>query len=159
MKHFFYLNKTIQNNYSRAVLIHQIESNLYKRSGEEVTNFKTKLPDIHSDLAIQTLKDPYNFDFLDIRTRHDEKELEDALMQNMTSFLLELGQGFSFLGKQYKLTVGKSDFKIDLLFYHVKLYCYVVVELKTTDFKPEFAGKLNFYISAIDGELKLRELR
>ncbi|MCK9373152.1 MAG: PDDEXK nuclease domain-containing protein [Sulfuricurvum sp.] len=150
----FYLYQTIQNNYSRAVLIHEIESGLYERQGKAITNFETKLPDIHSDLAMQTLKDPYNFDFLDIRSRHDEKELEDALMENMTKFLLELGQGFSFVGRQYKLNVGGSEFKIDLLFYHVKLYCYVVVELKVSDFKPEFAGKLNFYVSAVDGEIK-----
>jgi len=150
----FYVNATIKNNFSRAVLLHQIESDLYNRSGKAITNFASKLPEIHSDLAIEILKDPYNFDFLDIRQRHDEKELEDALMQNMTKFLLELGQGFSFLGRQYKLTVGESEFKIDLLFYHVKLHCYVVVELKTGDFKPEYAGKLNFYISAVDGEIK-----
>lgn len=150
----FYLHQTIQNNYSRAVLIHEIESGLYERQGKAISNFETKLPDIHSDLAIQTLKDPYTFDFLEIRARHDEKELEDALMENMTKFLLELGQGFSFVGRQYKLNVGGSEFKIDLLFYHVKLYCYVVVELKVSDFKPEFAGKLNFYVSAVDGEIK-----
>lgn len=150
----FYVNETIKNNYSRAVLLHQIASDLYSRSGKAITNFASKLPEIHSDLAIQMLKDPYNFDFLDIRQRHDERELEDALMENMTKFLLELGQGFSFLGRQYKLVVGESEFKIDLLFYHVKLHCYVVVELKTGDFKPEYAGKLNFYISAVDGEIK-----
>lgn len=150
----FYVNATVQNNYSRAVLLHQIEGDLYARSGKAITNFASKLPEIHSDLAIQMLKDPYNFDFLDIRQRHDERELEDALMENLTKFLLELGQGFSFLGRQYKLEVAKSEFKIDLLFYHVKLHCYVVVELKTGDFKPEYAGKLNFYISAVDGEIK-----
>jgi len=150
----FYVNKTIENNYSRAVLVHQIESNLYQRTGKAITNFENKLPSIDSDLAIQTLKDPYCFDFLNITEKHNEKELEDALMDNMTSFLLELGQGFSFVGRQYKLDVGGSEFKIDLLFYHTKLYCYVVVELKAVDFKPEFAGKLNFYASAIDGEIK-----
>jgi len=150
----FYVNKTIENNYSRAVLVHQIESNLYQRTGKAITNFENKLPSIDSDLAIQTLKDPYCFDFLNITEKHNEKELEDALMDNMTSFLLELGQGFSFVGRQYKLDVGGSEFKIDLLFYHIKLYCYVVVELKAVDFKPEFAGKLNFYASAIDGEIK-----
>jgi len=153
-KAIFYIQKTVQNNYSRAALIHQIESDLYERSGKAVTNFTSKLPSPQSDLANQITKDPYNFDFLDIRQRHDERELEDALMQNMTKFLLELGQGFSFLGRQYKLEVAKNEFKIDLLFYHVKLHCYVVVELKTGDFKPEYAGKLNFYISAVDGEIK-----
>ena len=153
----FYVNTTIQNNYSRAVLIQEIQKNLYARDGKAVSNFESKLPKIHSQLAQETLKDPYNFDFLNLRTLHDERELEDALMENMTKFLLELGQGFSFLGRQYKLVVDKRDFKMDLLFYHVKLHCYVVVELKTKDFKPEYAGKLNFYISAVDGELKSKE--
>ena len=150
----FYVNKTIEHNYSRAVLIHQMEIGLYKRIGGAITNFSNRLPVISSDLANETLKDPYIFDFLNIREKHDELELEDALMDNMTHFLLELGQGFSFVGRQYRLEVGESEFKIDLLFYHVKLYCYVVVELKVVDFKPEFAGKLNFYVSAVDGEVK-----
>jgi predicted nuclease of restriction endonuclease-like (RecB) superfamily len=150
----FYLNKTIENNYSRAVLIHQIQTNLYNRSSKSISNFETKLPSIQSDLAIQTLKDPYCFDFLSLTQQHNEKELEDALIENMTKFLLELGQGFSFVGRQYRLDIEGNEFKIDLLFYHLKLYCYVVVELKATDFKPEYAGKLNFYTSAIDGEIK-----
>ena len=150
----FYVNKTIENNYSRAVLIHQIETNLYSRSGKPISNFETKLPSIQSDLAIQILKDPYCFDFLNLTQQHNKKELEDALMENMTKFLLELGQGFSFVGRQYRLDIKGDEFKIDLLFYHLKLYCYVVVELKATDFKPEFVGKLNFYTSVIDGEIK-----
>ena len=107
-----------------------------------------------SDLAKQTLKDPYNFDFLVLREKHDEKELEDALINHVTKFLLELGTGFSYIGRQYRLEVGGDEFFIDLLFYHVRLHCYVVVELKTVKFKPEFAGKLNFYVSAVDGILK-----
>lgn len=150
----FYVRKTIENNWSRAVLTHQIESGLYQRDGKAITNFEATLPAPQSDLAIQTLKDPYNFDFLMLRERHDEKELEDALTDHLTRFLLELGAGFSFLGRQYRLEVGGDEFFIDLLFYHVRLHCYVVVELKTDKFKPEFAGKLNFYISAVDGELK-----
>ncbi len=150
----FYVNTTIQNNYSRASLVQEIQKDLYARNGKAINNFERKLPKIHSQLAQETLKDPYNFDFLDLRQSHDEKELEDALMKNMTKFLLELGQGFSFLGRQYKIVVDNNDFKIDLLFYHVKLHCYVVVELKVTDFKPEYAGKLNFYISAVDEEIK-----
>lgn len=146
----FYINKIIENNYSRAILLHQFETNLYARTGKAITNFESKLPSLKSDLALQTLKDPYCFDFLNIAEAHNEKELEDALMDNMTSFLLELGQGFSFVGRQYKLDVAGSEFKIDLLFYHIKLYCYVVVELKAVDFKPEFTGKLNFYTSAVD---------
>ena len=150
----FYINKTVENNYSRATLLQQIQNNLYKNSGNTITNFKNTLPAIYSDLATETLKNPYNFDFLNLRAEHDEKELEDALMDNMTKFLLELGSGFAFVGRQYKLVVEESTFKIDLLFYHTKLHCYVVVELKTVDFKPEFAGKLNFYISAVDTQVK-----
>jgi predicted nuclease of restriction endonuclease-like (RecB) superfamily len=150
----FYVRKTIENNWSRAVLTHQIESGLYQRDGKAITNFEATLPAPQSDLAIQTLKDPYNFDFLMLRERHDEKELEDALTDHLTRFLLELGAGFSFMGRQFRLEVGGDEFFADLLFYHVRLHCYVVVELKTDKFKPEFAGKLNFYISAVDNLLK-----
>lgn len=149
-KAIFYIHKTIENNWSRNVLIHQIESNLFQRQGGAITNFKEKLPDAHSDLALQILKDPYCFDFLTLTEDYNEKELENSLIENITHFLLELGQGFSFIGKQFKLEIGDKDFYIDLLFYHVKLHCYVVVELKAKDFKPEYAGKLNFYISAVD---------
>lgn len=153
----FYINATIQNNYSRANLVEEMKKDLYARSGKAITNFAYQLPKIDSLLAQETLKDPYNFDFLELRKVHDEKELEDALIQNMTKFLLELGQGFAFLGRQYKIVVDNNDFKIDLLFYHVKLHCYVVVELKATEFKPEYAGKLNFYISAVDAQVKAEE--
>ncbi|MCF6174346.1 MAG: PDDEXK nuclease domain-containing protein [Victivallaceae bacterium] len=153
----FYVQKTIENNWSRNVLVHQIESGLYKRTGKAITNFEKRLPATDSDLANQILKDPYNFDFLTMRERYDEKELEDALTTNITEFLLELGSGFSYIGKQYKLTVDNEDFYIDLLFYHTKLHSYVVIELKTGKFKPEYAGKLNFYVSAIDGELKTEQ--
>ena len=146
----FYVQKTIENNWSRAVLTHQMESGLYQRQGEAISNFKQQLPKPQSDLARQTLKDPYCFDFLNLTEKHNEKELEVALIENISQFLLELGAGFAFLGKQYKLQVGDQDFYIDLLFYHIKLRCYVVVELKAVDFKPEFAGKLNFYISAVN---------
>lgn len=150
----FYVQKTIENNWSRSVLTHQIEGNLFGREGKALTNFSASLPAPQSDLARQTLKDPYLFDFLAIREKHDEKELEDALVGQVTKFLLELGAGFSFIGRQYKITVDDDDFYMDLLFYHVKLHCYVVVELKAVAFKPEFAGKLNFYVSAVDGMLK-----
>jgi len=146
----FYVQKTIENNWSRAVLTHQIELKLYQRRGQAVSNFKQKLPAPQSDLAEQTLKDPYCFDFLTLAEKHNEKELESALIENISHFLLELGAGFAFVSKQYRLQVGDQDFYIDLLFYHIKLRCYVVVELKTVDFKPEFAGKLNFYISAVN---------
>ena len=150
----FYVRKTIDNNWSRAVLTHQIEGNLFSREGKALTNFSASLPAPQSDLAQQTLKDPYIFDFLAIRDKHDERELEDALIEQVTKFLLELGSGFSFIGRQYKLIVDDEDFYIDLLFYHVRLYCYVVVELKAVAFKPEFAGKMNFYVSAVDGIMK-----
>ena len=150
----FYLQKTIEHGYSRAVLIHQIESRLYGREGKAITNFSMTLPAPDSDLAQQTLKDPYVFDFLSMRKEYDERELEDSLVAHVTKFLLELGAGFSYIGRQYKLEIGDDEFYIDLLFYHVKLHCYVVVELKTGKFKPEYAGKLSFYISAVDGEIK-----
>lgn len=146
----FYVNKTIENSWSRNVLVFQIDSGLYSRQGVAVTNFKTKLPSIHSDLAIQTLKDPYCFDFLTLTEDYNEKDMENQLVDNITKFLLELGQGFSYIGRQYKVEVSNKDFYIDLLFYHVKLHCYVVVELKTGEFKPEYAGKLNFYVSVVD---------
>ena len=150
----FYVQKTTQNSWSRVVLLHQIESNLYNRSQKSINNFDKNLPSPQSDLAKALLKDPYNFDFLNLTEKHDELELEDALMQHMTKFLLELGNGFAFVGRQYKLIVAGDEFRIDLLFYHVKLKCYIVVELKTVKFKPEFAGQLNFYVSAVDGEIK-----
>lgn len=146
----FYVQKTIENNWSRAVLTHQIELGLYGREGKALSNFDAHLPAPQSDLAKQTLKDPYCFDFLTLSKKHNEKELEAALTENISQFLLELGAGFAFVGKQYKVSVSDKDFYIDLLFYHIKLRCYVVVELKSIEFKPEFAGKLNFYISAVD---------
>ena len=153
----FYVQKTIQNNWSRSVLTHHIESNLFKREGKAITNFKETLPEPQSDLARETLKDPYNFDFLTLTEKHNEKELENALVNHVAKFLLELGAGFSYIGQQYKLEVSGDEFFIDLLFYHVKLHCYVVVELKSVKFKPEFAGKLNFYVSAVDGILKSKQ--
>ena len=150
----YYVQNTLKNGISRSVLVHQIESNLYERNGKALTNFENTLPPIQSDLAKEITKDPYNFDFITLTNDYQEKELEDALTQNITNFLLELGSGFAFVGRQYKLNVGGDEFKIDLLFYHIKLKCYVVVELKATSFKPEHAGKLSFYTSAIDGELK-----
>ena len=150
----FYVQKIIQNNWSRSVLTHHIETDLYTREGKAINNFQTTLPKPQSDLARQTIKDPYTFDFLTIREKYDEKELEDALINHVTQFLLELGSGFSYIGRQQRLEVGGDEFFIDLLFYHVKLHSYVVIELKSVKFKPEFAGKLNFYVSAVDGILK-----
>ena len=150
----FYVQKTMDNGWSRNVLEHQIDGGLYGRQGKAVTNFQLKLPEPQSDLAEQTLKNPYNFDFLTLREEYDEKELEDALVNQITQFLLELGTGFSYLGRQVHIRVGESDFYMDLLFYHVRLHCYVVVELKTEKFKPEFAGKLNFYVTAVNKQMK-----
>lgn len=153
----FYVQKTMDNNWSRSVLEHQIDSRLYERQGKAITNFQVKLPEPQSDLAEQTLKDPYNFDFLSLREEYDEKELEDALVNQITQFLLELGTGFSYIGRQVHIKIGETDFYMDLLFYHVRLHCYVVVELKTEKFKPEFAGKLNFYVTAVNKNMKAPE--
>ena len=149
----FYAQYTLENNWSRDVLEHQIESRLYERKGKAITNFKDKLPAAASDLAIQTLKDPYSFDFLTMRDHYDERELEDALVDQITQFLLELGTGFSYVGRQIHLQVGEREFYIDLLFYHIKLHCYVVIELKTKRFEPEYIGKLNFYFTAVNKQL------
>lgn len=150
----FYVKNTIDNGWSRSILTHQIESQLWERQGKAITNFDTHLPKIQSDLAKQILKDPYDFEFLTLTSDFKEKELEQGLLKHITNFLLELGAGFAYVGKQVPLTVGDRDFYLDLLFYHLKLRCYVVVELKAVDFEPEFAGKLNFYLNAVDGEIK-----
>ncbi len=151
----FYLAKTVENNWSRNVLDMQIKSKLFNRQGKAITNFKQTLPISNSDLANETLKDPYLFDFLTLKENANEKNIEDQLTKHITKFLLELGTGFAFIGRQYKVEIGEKDFFIDLLFYHTKLRCYVVVELKAKDFKPEYAGKLSFYLSAIDDKLKV----
>lgn len=150
----FYVHKTIENNWSRSVLTHQIESGLYARHGKAVTNFANTLPAPQSDLAHELVKDPYNFDFLTLRETYTEKELEKGLIDHITRFLMELGAGFAYLGKQIQLQVGQRDFFLDLLFYHTRLHCYVVIELKAVDFEPEFAGKLNFYIKAVDQQFR-----
>lgn len=153
----FYVQKTLDNGWSRNVLVHEIESSLYERQGKAITNFGIKLPALQSDLAEQTLKDPYNFDFLTLTEDYNEKELENALTEQITQFLLELGTGFSYMGSQVNIKVGESNFYLDLLFYHVKLHCYIVVELKTEKFKPEFAGQLNFYVTAVNKQMKTEE--
>jgi len=150
----YYVQATIAHNWSRSVLVHQMESGLYAREGKSPNNFAVALPKPQSDLAKQTLKDPYIFDFLALTREHDERELENALIDHITKFLLELGAGFAYVGRQIPLRVGKSDFYIDLLFYHLKLRSYVVIELKTTAFEPEFAGKLNFYLTAVDRQVR-----
>jgi predicted nuclease of restriction endonuclease-like (RecB) superfamily len=150
----YYAQSAAKYNWSRTVLVHQIESGLYNREGQSPNNFAVALPKPQSDLAKQTLKDPYIFDFLTITREHDERELENALVEHITKFLLELGAGFAYVGRQVPLRVGESDFYIDLLFYHLKLRSYVVIELKTTAFEPEFAGKLNFYLTAVDRQVR-----
>ncbi|WP_259066271.1 PDDEXK nuclease domain-containing protein [Mucilaginibacter sp. X4EP1] len=150
----FYIQKAIENNWSRNVLIHQIESGLYHRQGKAINNFIQTLPVPQSDLAKEMLKDPYKFDFLNLSEEYLERDLEDALVNHITKFLLELGAGFSYVGRQYHLEIGGEDFYIDLLFYHLKLRSYVVIELKTGKFIPEYASKLNFYLSAVDDILK-----
>jgi len=150
----FYLTETVRNNWSRNVLIHQIESGLYSRKGKVLHNFEATLPAPQSDLARQTLKDPYVFDFLSLGEEAQEREIEKELTKHITKFLLELGAGFSFVGSQYPLEISGNDYYIDLLFYHLKLRCFVIIELKAGEFKPEYAGKLNFYLSAVDKTLK-----
>jgi len=155
----WYIKKSAENGWSRNVLVHQIESGLYQRQVlvDKVSNFESRLPSPQSELAAQTMKDPYVFDFIPFREEMLERDIEQALVRDVTKLLLELGTGFAFLGNQYHLNVGGDDFYIDLLFYNLNLRCYVVIELKAGDFKPEYAGQLNFYLSAVDGILKKEE--
>lgn len=150
----FYIAQTLEQGWSRDVLALQLKSDLYVRAGKAVTNFSRTLPVPQSDLAQQTLKDPYTFDFMAMTAPYNERDVERQLTQHITQFLLELGKGFAFIGRQYHLEVAGNDYYIDLLFYHVTLKCYVVVELKNRKFIPEYAGKLNFYLSAVDSLLK-----
>jgi len=150
----WYAAKAIENNWSRNVLVMQIESHLLERSGKAITNFDLQLPKPQSDLARETLKDPYRFDFLGLTEEAQERDIETALVQHITRFLLELGAGFAYVGRQVHLEVGGDDFFIDLLFYHLSLRCYVVVELKAGEFQPEHAGKLSFYLNAVDAQMK-----
>lgn len=150
----FYIQQTIENSWGRDVLALQIKSQLYERQGKAITNFKMTLPAPMSDLAQQTLKDPYNFDFVAMTSTMKERDLQKQLVTQISNFLLELGKGFAFVGKEYKLEIVGNDYYLDLLFYHIKLKCYVVVELKNTKFIPEYTGKMNFYLSAVDTLLK-----
>ena len=150
----YYAQATQTYGWSRSVLVHQIESGLWQREGKAITDFEQTLPAAQSDLAVQMLKDPYKFDFLSLTKEHTERELETDLIAHITQFLLELGAGFAYIGRQVPLQVGEREFFLDLLFYHTRLHCHVVVELKTVDFEPEFAGKLNFYIKAVDEQLR-----
>lgn len=146
-----------QNGWSRNVLVHQIESQLLEREGNAITNFENTLATPQSELAQEVLKDPYIFDFLSIGEKAKERDIEQALTQHISQFLLELGAGFAFVGRQVHLEVGEQDFYLDLLFYHLKLRCYLVVELKAGDFKPEHTGQLSFYLSAVDSQIKTDE--
>ena len=152
----WYAEQTANHGWSRNVLVHQIESGLYERQviADRISNFENRLASPQSKLAVQTMKDPYVFDFIPFKEDMMERDIEQALVKDITKLLLELGTGFAFLGNQYHINVGGDDFYIDLLFYNLNLRCYVVIELKTGEFKPEYAGQLNFYLSAVDGILK-----
>lgn len=150
----WYACKAIENNWSRNVLVMQIETRLLERQGSAITNFEASLPKPQSDLARESLKDPYRFDFLGLSEESQEREVEKALVHHVTEFLLELGAGFAFVGRQVLLDVGDEEFFLDLLFYHLTLRCYVVIELKTGKFKPEHLGQLGFYLTAVDRQLR-----
>lgn len=153
----WYAAKAIEHNWSRNVLVIQIETRLRERTGSAVTNFVDQLPRQHSDLARESLKDPYRLDFLGLGENAEERAIESAIVQHITQFLIELGAGFAYVGRQVHIEVGGDDFFIDLLFYHLKLRCYVVVELKAGAFKPEHTGQLGFYLSAVDSQIKAEQ--
>lgn len=153
-KALFFVQKTLENNWSRAVLLNFLDTKLFDRQGKAVTNFELTLPSIRSDLAQELTKDPYNFDFITLTQNYNEKELKDALMDNLTAFLLELGSGFAFVGREYRIEIGDTENFIDMLFYNIKLHCYVVVEVKVTAFEPSFTGQLGTYVVAVNHILK-----
>lgn len=153
-KALFFVKKTMENNWSRAVLLNFLGTNLYERQGKAISNFDRTLPSPQSDLAQEMTKDPYNFDFLTMTQGYYEKELKDALMDNFQRFLLELGTGFAFVGREYRLEVGNTEQFLDMLFYNITLHCYVVVEIKTRDFEPGDMGQVSTYVAAVDGILK-----
>ena len=153
-KALFFVRKTWENNWGRNALLNWLDSDLYERDGKAITNFNATLPSAQSDLAQQVTKDPYLFDFLRLREDYDEKDIEDELVNNVTRFLLELGKGFSYMGRQFRLEVGEQEFFPDLLFYNAHLHAYVVIELKATSFHPSFLGQLSFYVSAINHQFK-----
>lgn len=154
VQRLWYARKAIDYGWSRSVLVHWIESGLYSREGRAVTNFPTTLPPAQSDLAGEIVKDPYSFDFLTLAPAAAERDLEQALLDHIRQFLLELGAGFAFVGQQMPVEIGGEDFRFDLLFYHLRLRCFIVIDLKARPFKPEDAGKMNFYLSAIDDRLR-----
>jgi predicted nuclease of restriction endonuclease-like (RecB) superfamily len=150
----WYVRGAIEHGWSRNILAIHIEGDLYRRQGKALSNFQRTLPAPQSDLAHQLLKDPYNFDFLTLAENAHEREVETGLVRHIQKFLVELGIGFAFVGRQYPIDVAGKDYRLDLLFYHLKLRCFVVIELKGGDFKPEYAGKMNFYLAAVDDTLK-----
>jgi predicted nuclease of restriction endonuclease-like (RecB) superfamily len=154
LQRLWYAQQTTVNGWSRAMLVHWIESNLHSRQGRAITNFKNALPPAQSDLANEIVRDPYNFDFLTLHNQAAERELEEGLLAHIRKFLIELGAGFAFVGQQVHIPVDGEDFYIDLLFYHLELRCYIVIDLKATPFKPEYVGKMNFYLSAVDDQLR-----
>lgn len=149
-----YIEGILKNGWGRSMLSIQIDNEYHKRIGNSNNNFKNTLPALDSDLANYTLKDPYIFDFITLKKNYKEKELENAMLNKIKDVLIELGKGFSFVGNQYKITVGNDDFYIDLLFYHLELRRYIVVELKANNFKPEYTGQISFYVTAVDKTLK-----
>ena len=154
-QYIWYVQRTIENGWSRNILVMQIESDLYSRQrGEKIQNFNNRLPDNQSELAIQTMKDPYIFDFVSMRGKMIETDIEHELVRNVSKLLLELGTGFAFVGEQYLLKVEDNEFYIDLLFYNYILHCFVAIDLKTGQFVPEYAGKMNFYLSVLDDKVK-----
>ena len=153
-KAIFYVRKTIENNWSRAVLMNFLDTDLYERQGKALSNFNVLLPKEQSELAQEITKDPYNFDFLTIQQGYDEKELKDALMDNIQKFLLELGKGFAFVGREYRIAIGNTEEFIDMLFYNIQLHCYVVVEVKVVEFKPADIGQLGTYVTAVNHVLR-----
>lgn len=153
-KAIFFVSKTLENNWSRSMLLNFLDTNLFDRQGKAVTNFKNSLPFIQGDLANEITKDPYNFDFIAIKENYNEKELKDALMDNIQKFLLELGTGFSFVGREYRLVIGNTEEFIDMLFYNIKLHCFVVVEVKISKFKPADIGQLGTYVTSVNHILK-----
>lgn len=153
-KALFFTNQVIQNGWSRAVLLNFLDTDLYERHGKAITNFKNTLPPAQSDLAQEITKDPYNFDFITLTQSYNEKELKDALMDNIQRFLLELGNGFAFVGREYRIEIGETENFIDMLLYHTRLHCYVVVEVKVTEFESSYAGQLGTYVVAVNHQLK-----
>ncbi len=153
----FYIRETIENGWSRDIMVHQIEGGLHNRKGKIVSNFKNTIAPEQSELVQQLFKDPYKFDFIYLGKEAKERDLEDALTTQITKFLIELGQYFSFMGRQYKLVLGEKEYFFDLLFYHTRLKRYIVIDLKIDDFKPEYKGKMEFYLNLADEQLKQKD--